>query len=265
MIENKNQENSLKRKLSTRHPVFAGWTSLGNASITEIFCRSGVDFIGIDLEHSTISLAESQQIIMACHGAGVCCLPRIASHNMEMIKRLLDSGADGIIVPMVSTRQQVGDIVKWCKYPPVGERSYGVARAQGYGFDFKDYVLQWNSNSILIIQIESVQGIQNIEPLISHDQVDGVMIGPYDLSGSMGIPGQIDHPRIAEAEKNVIDVCKRHNKACGTHLIDPDDQRLNNALEKGYTFVVLASDVFILLNWGQKMESILDSGVRRCR
>ena len=256
------ERQNLKKMLTGRVRVFGAWTSLGHPSIAEIFCRCGVDFVGIDIEHSTISLEQAQHIIMACQGAGVCCLPRIASHNMEMVKRLLDVGADGIIVPMVSTASEVEEIVNWCKYPPAGQRSFGIARAQGYGFDFEPYVKQWNEKSILIIQIESTRGIDNIEQIINHEQVDGAMIGPYDLSGSMGIPGQINHPRIKEAESVVINACKRHKKACGTQMIDPDKASVNIAFEKGYTFVVLASDIFALWNWSRGIKGILDSGVR---
>ena len=142
-------------------------------------------------------------------------------------------------------------------------RRAGIARAQGYGFNFEPYVKQWNEKSILIIQIESTRGIDNIEQIINHEQVDGAMIGPYDLSGSMGIPGQINHPRIKEAESVVINACKRHKKACGTQMIDPDKASVNSAFEKGYTFVVLASDIFALWIWSRGMKGILDSGVRQ--
>ena len=131
-----NKRKSLKKKFQSRRKIFGAWTSIGHPSITEIFCRAGVDFVGIDLEHSAISQEQSQRIIAACHAQGVLCLPRISSHNPEMARRLLDSGADGLIVPMVNTPQDVEDIINWSKYPPKGKRGFGVARAQGYGFDF---------------------------------------------------------------------------------------------------------------------------------
>lgn len=263
MTSSEIQRQTLKKRLIGREQIFGAWTSIGHPSITEIFCKSGVDFVGIDIEHSTISLEQAQQIIMACHGAGVYCLPRIASHNMEMVKRLLDSGADGIIVPMVSTAFEVKEIIKWCKYPPAGQRSYGIARGQGYGFDFSSYIEEWNKKSILIIQIESTRAIENIEELLDYEEVDGAMIGPYDLSGSMGIPGQIDHTRITEAVNIVIDSCKRHGKACGTQIINPDSMSVKSAFGKGYTFIVLASDIFALWNWSENMKCIVESEGRQ--
>lgn len=255
VIENR---KALKQKFRSRQQVLAAWTSLGHPSITEIFARTGVDFIGIDIEHSTISQEQSQRIIAACQANGTCCLPRIASHNMEMIKRLLDSGADGIIVPMVSTTAEVEQLISWCKYPPRGSRSYGIARAQGYGFEFEEYTKSWDESSSLIIQIESIQGVKNIEKLLSYDEIDGVMIGPYDLSGSLGIPGQLDHPDVLEAGKKVIAACKKFGRACGTQIIEPDLKSIEAAFTNGYTFAVLASDIFLLWKWSEQMRDIIE-------
>lgn len=257
MQELKNSRYELKKKLRNRQQVFAGWTSISCPSITEILARSGVDLIGIDIEHSTISQEQSQRIIAACHENGILCLPRVASHNMEMIKRLLDSGADGIIVPMVDTPEEIEQIISWCKYPPLGKRSFGVARAQGYGLDYDKYTANWNASSSLIVQIESIKGVENIDKILSFEEIDCAMIGPYDLSGSLGIPGQLDHPEVVDAGKKVIAACAKYGKACGTQIVEPDVKSVKNAFISGYTFVVLASDVFILWKWSEKMEKLV--------
>jgi len=255
-LNKKRQE--LKKKFLNRQNVFAAWTSLCHPSISEIFSRAVVDFVGIDIEHSTISQEQSQRIIAACQAMGTLCLPRIASHNMEMIKRLLDSGADGIIVPMVDTPEQAEKLISWCKFPTRGKRSFGIARAQGYGFDFDDYAKNWNDASSLIVQIESVTGVENIDKILSFDEIDGAMVGPYDLSGSLGIPGQLDHHKVIEASRKVIDACARHNKACGTQIVEPDIENVKNAFSSGYTFVVLSSDVFLLWKWSEKMKHLIN-------
>jgi len=247
----------LKEKMRSRKKVFGAWTSIGHPSITEIFARGGVDFIGIDIEHSTISQEQSQRIIAAAQAGGTKCLPRIASHNMEMIKRLLDSGADGIIVPMVQTLEEVNRLVSWVKYPPEGQRSFGISRGQGYGFDFEEYTSNWNEKSIIVVQIESVEGVNNIDSIIAVPHVDGAMIGPYDLSGSLGIPGQLEHPDIIEASRKVINACKRAEKACGTQLIEPDQARIAQSFKEGFSFVVLSSDIFVLWKWSASMQDLL--------
>ena len=254
MNENKQM---LKTKLINRETVLAGWTSIGHPQVTEMLTMSGVDFVGIDIEHSTISQEQAQSIISACHFAGVCCLPRIATHNQEAIKRLLDSGADGIIVPTVDTPEQVEKLIEWMKYPPLGKRGYGIARAQGYGHDFEEYTSQWNDSSSLIIQIESISAVENIENLLQFEEVVGAMVGPYDISGSLGIPGQIDHQKVKDAGKQVVDACQKFGKSCGTQDIDPTSESVQAALDSGYTFVVLASDVFILWKWGEKMKKVV--------
>jgi 2-dehydro-3-deoxyglucarate aldolase len=249
--------DGLRQRLRARAPVFGAWTSLGHPSITEMFAAAGVGFVGIDLEHSTISLGEAQGIIAAAHAGGVACLPRVASHNAEQVRRLLDAGADGVIVPQVSRRAEVERIVEWCKYPPLGRRSYGVARAQEYGADFDRYVRTWNERSTIVIQIESIAGVEAADDLVAQEGVDGAMVGPYDLSGSLGIPGQLADPRVQGACARVIDACRRHGKACGTHLVEPTEEGVREALASGYTFVVLASDVFVLWKWSERMRSLL--------
>jgi len=251
-------DHRLKKKLQDRSPIFAGWTSIGNPQISEMIARSGIDFLGIDMEHSNISQEQAQRIISSCQSARISCLPRLATHNPESIKRLMDSGADGMIVPTVETPDQVKKLIDWMKYPPMGKRGYGVARAQGYGHDFEEYTSQWNDSSSLIIQIESISAVENIEQLLQFEDVDGVMIGPYDISGSLGIPGQINHKNVQNAGKQVVEACRKFGKACGTHDVDPTSESVQLALDSGYTFVVLASDVFILWKWGEKMHKVVE-------
>jgi len=247
----------LAQALRTRQRLFGAWTSLGHPAITEMFIAAHVDFVGIDLEHSTISQEQAQRIIAVLQAGHAACLPRVASHNGEQIKRLLDSGADGVIVPNVSKVVEVERIIAWSKYPPLGERSYGVARAQGYGVQFERYVAEWNERSVVILQIESVEGVQAVGELLKPEAIDGVMVGPYDLSGSLGIPGRLSDPRVVEACAHVIEACRRQGKACGTQIIEPTEERVAGAFEEGYTFVVLASDVFILWKWAERMRRLI--------
>ncbi len=247
----------LKQQLRARARLFGGWISFGHPSIAEIIARSGVDFVAIDMEHSTMSLFDAQQIVMGCQSQGIPCLPRPVSHGVEMIKPMLDAGSDGLIVPMVSTEEELERLIGFCKFPPQGRRSFGVARAQGYGFDFDAYVSAWNESSPFIIQIETVQGVENIDKLLGYDAVDGVMIGPYDLSGSLGVPGQLNHPRVLEACEQVVRVCQKMGKSCGTQIVEVNGASVDKALAQGYTFVILSSDLFVLWKWSEGVGSII--------
>ena len=198
----------LKKRLRNRERLFAGWVSYAHPSITETFARAGFDFIAIDMEHATISIEQGQRIIAASQSEGVPCLPRPVSHSNDYIKPLLESGADGMLIQMVNTAKEVEKLINDIKYPPVGNRSYGVNRAQAYGFDFDRYIEEWNESSSFIIQVESKQAVDNVKELLEFDEIDGVMIGPYDISGSLGVPGQLNHPLVLEASRKVIEACE---------------------------------------------------------
>jgi 2-keto-3-deoxy-L-rhamnonate aldolase RhmA len=253
------RRGALRSKLRARERVFGGWVSYREPGIAETFARAGFDFIAIDMEHTTISLDEANRIITACHAEGVTCLPRPVSHTNDIIKPLLEAGADGMIVQMVETADQVRALINLNKFPPVGRRSYGVNRAHGYGFDFDQYIQNWNDTSTLIIQVESITGVDNIDALLSFDEVDGVMVGPYDISGSLGVPGQINHPLVREAAKRVVDACARYGKSCCTQVANVTPEAVEDVFAQGYTFVILGSDLFILWKWAEQMQSIVST------
>ena len=249
----------LKKAFRNREHLFAAWVSYSHPSITETFAKAGFDFIAIDMEHSTISLSEGQRIIAACQSEGVPCLPRPVSHSNDFIKPLLESGADGILIQMVNTADEVKNLIKNIKYPPVGIRSYGVSRAQSYGFDFNEYITKWNQTSSFIIQVESIEAVNNIEKLLAFDEIDAVMVGPYDISGSLGVPGQLDHPKVIDASKKVIKACEKYGKSCGTQLNDPNPNNIKSLFDLGYTYAILGSDLFVLWKWAEQMQHIIKS------
>jgi 2-keto-3-deoxy-L-rhamnonate aldolase RhmA len=243
--------STLKSKFASRELVFGAWMSFSHPSIAEIFSSGDFDFLAIDMEHTTISLEQAQRIIAASQSFGVPCLPRPVSHSNDWIKPLLDSGADGIIAPLVNNLAASVNLNNLIKYPPQGKRSFGVNRAHGYGKDFETYLAEWNEQSIYIAQIENVEGLKNIDQILETENLDGVMIGPYDMSGSLGVPGQTQHQLVLDAEKVIIDACKKAGKSCGTQLAQFNPQNIEMAIRKGYTFIIASSDLFILNEWTQ--------------
>ncbi len=248
---------ALKQKLQARERLFAGWISYAHPSITETFARAGFDFIAIDMEHATISLEQAQRIIAASQSEGIPCLPRPVSHSNDWIKPLLESGADGMLVQMVNTPEELEALVGHIKYPPMGRRSYGVNRAQAYGFDFDSYITDWNDTSSFIIQVESIQAVENIDKLVEFAEVDAVMVGPYDISGSLGVPGQTSHPLVIEASRKVIAACERAGKSCGTQVADANPESVEALFSLGYTYAILGSDLFVLWKWAEKMQGLI--------
>jgi 2-keto-3-deoxy-L-rhamnonate aldolase RhmA len=247
----------LKSKLRNRERVFGGWVSYADRGIAETFAMAGFDFVAIDMEHTTISLEEARGIITAVQSQGVNCLPRPVSHNNDILKPLLEAGADGMLIQMVNTPQEVEQLIAHLKFPPEGRRSYGVNRAHGYGFDFDPYITSWNETSSFIIQVESITAVENIDALLQYDEVDGVMVGPYDISGSLGVPGQINHPLVREAARKVVEACQRHGKSCCTQVADVSVAAVEDVFAQGYTFVILGSDLFVLWKWAERMRGII--------
>ena len=250
---------TLKQKLRQRERMFAGWVSYAHPSITETFARAGFDFMFIDMEHSTISIEQGQRISAASQFEGVPCIPRPVSHSNDYLKPLLESGADGMLIQMVETADQVRALIDNVKYPPVGRRTYGVNRAQAYGFDFEEYIKNWNDTSTFMIQVESIKGVDNIERLLAFDEVDGVMIGPLDISGSLGVPGQTTHPLVIEASLKVIEACKQHGKSCGTQVADANPESVQSLFDLGYNYAILGSDLFVLWKWATQMQTMMKS------
>ena len=249
--------NNLKSRLRSRDLIFGSWVSFSHPSITEIFASHNFDFLAIDMEHGTINLEQAQRIIAASQYYKVACLPRPVSHSNDWIKPLLESGADGLIAPMVNSSEELHELLNDVKYPPLGKRSFGINRAQGYGKDFDDYVSNWNKTSTFIAQIESKSAVDSIEKIVSNPDLDGIMIGPYDLSGSLGVPGQKFHPLVKEAESRVIKACKERGISCGTQLSDFNKDSVQAALDMGYTFIIASSDLFVLEAWASSAEKVM--------
>jgi 2-keto-3-deoxy-L-rhamnonate aldolase RhmA len=243
---------ALRARFRSRQPAYGAWLSIGHPEVAAIFASARGHFVGIDLEHTTIDLPTSQQIIRACHQYRRACLPRIFPGDLQAVRRLLDAGADGIIVPQVSTIAHVEAVADVMRYPPEGRRGFGVAAAQEYGRGFDAYMAGANAALSMMIQVETVEGVGNIEALVAHPAVDAVMVGPYDLSGSLGVPGKIDHPSVVAACRDVTAACRKRGIACGMHLVYPDLAEVRDHLARDFTFLIMGSDIFNL--WRRCVE-----------
>lgn len=226
--------------------LLGSWITLGNPSIAEVMANAGFDWLCIDLEHSVTDYFEAQQLIMAIQGKGLKAFVRVGENNTRIIKRILDAGADGIIVPSVNSAEEAQKAVNSVKYPPLGTRGVGLARAQGYGFDFENYRDHKTKDIKLIVQIEHYRAINVLDAIIQVEGVDGTFIGPYDLSGSLGKPGQYDDPEVKEALEKYEQIAKRYNKLIGFHVVPPDYRLVLEKQNKGYNFIAFSFDAFFL-------------------
>jgi len=158
----------------------------------------------------------------------------------------MDAGAHGIIVPMVNSKMEAEQAIHSTKYPPLGFRGVGLARAQGYGTGFETY-RDWQSNyATVIVQIEHIEAVRNLREIFSVPGVDGFIIGPYDLTSSMGIPGEFNHPEYLEVMDDIRKIAKEMNVPGGVHIIEPDVEQLKKCLDDGYEFIAYSLDIRML-------------------
>jgi 2-keto-3-deoxy-L-rhamnonate aldolase RhmA len=235
-------KQSFKERLSSREATFGCWITLGHPAIAEILCQAGYDWLCVDMEHSAITLHQAQQLIQVIDLAGVVPLVRVGSNDPNEIKRVMDAGAVGVIVPMVNDADQARAAVAAVKYPPVGKRGVGLARAQRYGFGFEEYE-PWNQDqSVVIVQIEHIDAVNNIEDIMSVPGVDGFLIGPYDLSGSLGMPGRFEEPIVEEALERVERAAAENDWLAGFHVVPTEFEPVANKLERGYRLIAHSLD-----------------------
>lgn len=238
----------IKRKLKAGEVSIGSWMSMGHPSIAEILGAAGYDWIVVETEHTAIDNSETLRLIMAIENAGAVPLVRLAWNDPIQCKAVLDSGAAGVIVPMVNTRADAELAVKAAKYPPLGFRGVGLARAQGYGERFAEYVAAANDSGLLIVQIEHWEAVENIDEILAVPGIDGTFIGPYDMSMSMGLPGQLDHPRVVAARERVLAATLAHGLAAGIHLVHPERASMDipGYIKAGYRFIALGTDILFL-------------------
>jgi len=222
------------------------WIQIGHPAVAEIMAAAGFDWLAIDLEHSVISLREAEDLIRVIDLKGVKPFVRLSSNNPEQIKRVMDAGAHGVIVPMVKTREDVEQAVGAVKYPPNGSRSIGLARAQGYGASFDDYFDWQQDHSIVVVQIEHIDAVRNLPEILSVPGVDAYITGPYDLSGSLGVPGCFDAPEFLDAMARIEDVAKKYGIPGGAHIVEPDPVELRRKIEGGNRFIAYGVDTRML-------------------
>jgi 2-dehydro-3-deoxyglucarate aldolase len=237
--------STLKDLLATSDPTIGSWIQLGDEALVEMMATGPFDWLCIDLEHTTISIEQCGKIIRVADLAGCPTLVRLSGHDPAQIKRVLDAGAVGIIAPMVNTGGEARAIVSAATYPPVGTRGVGLARAQDYGLSFPQYLDRMRGELICIMQVEHIDGVDNLEEILAVDGVDGFFIGPYDLSASLGHPGNFDHPDVIAAMDRVADIVRMPDVLAGIHVVEPDVTNLQDVITAGYQFVGFASDMLL--------------------
>jgi len=226
-------------------PLIGTLLSISAPQVAEIIAMSGFDWVFIDMEHSAMSLESVQNAIQIMEGK-LLTIVRVPLNDEVWIKRVLDTGCDGILVPMVNSADEARKVVQASKYPPEGRRSVGLARAHKYGATFKEYVENANSDLVIMIQCEHKEAVKDFDEILKVKGIDSVFIGPYDLSASMGLTSQISHPDVLAAIGLVKEKCRKAGMPYGIYSGNTDDMVLE--INSGCTFLLTGVDANMLLN-----------------
>lgn len=245
-------QNKVKRALLSGEVSIGTWLNFAHTSNAEILASSGFEFVGIDMEHSVIDLYEMQNVIMAIESCGACPIVRMTGNDPNQAKQVMDAGAYGVIIPMITSAEETKRAVRAVKYPPKGIRSVGIGRAHQYGYAFQKHFDTVNDESLVIVQIEHVDALKEIDEIFSIDGVDAYMIGPYDLSGSMGVAGQVRHPEVLRVQREISAAAKRNDIAPGIFIVYPHMEAMKEYLKEGYQFFVIGSDLIFLSEYTKK-------------
>ncbi len=245
-MKGKPRNAPLKERLRAGELTIGSWITLGHPSIAEIMARAGFDWLVVDMEHSAITLREAQALIQAIELGGSVPLVRVGANDPNEIKRVMDAGAHGVIVPMVNSREDALRAISAANYPPRGTRGVGLARAQGYGLGFEGYKEWLCENCVTVVQIEHVQALRDLDGILATEGVDAFIVGPYDLSGSLGRPGELDCPEVAAALEEVKEAARRTGALSGFHVIPPDWREARARIAEGYRFIGLSLDTLFL-------------------
>lgn len=235
-------ESMLKTRLQRREPLIGTLLTLPSPEIAEICAGAGFDWLFIDMEHGLLDFAAAQRLIQA---AGSCpCIVRVPMNEPIWIAKALDTGAAGVIFPHINTPSEAREAIRAGRYPPAGTRSLGVARAQGFGSRVQHSVDHDNEAIVLVPQAEHIDAARHITEILATPGVDAVFIGPFDLSASLGKPGQIGDPEVQSAIRAIRDACAAASVASGIFVVDAESAR--QAVSDGYSLVCVATETLLL-------------------
>jgi 4-hydroxy-2-oxoheptanedioate aldolase len=241
--------NPVKQALRAGRPSVGTWLSLGSITAARYLARAGFAWLTVDMEHSLVGWETATHVFAAVADAGCTALCRVPANRHDHIKRALDNGAHGVVVPMVNSRAEAEAAVAACRYPPAGNRSVGGgAHALNFGATPADYYARANDEILIVLQCEHVRAVRDAESIFSVPGIDAIFVGPNDLAASMR--GQDGRPpsgeATAEANRHVLATCKKHGVAAGYHCVTAEETR--HRIEEGWQFLAVGSELKLMLD-----------------
>ena len=229
-------------------PLIGSWVNTVSTTVAELMSGSGFDFVTIDMEHAPISIESLADLLRAIRSGDPKCmaLVRTPGHDYQDLKRYMDAGADGVIVPFVNNAVTAQKIVDAVKYPPQGRRGVGFARDNGYGMRIMQKLEDVNEQSFICVQIEHIDGMRQLDDILDVPGIEAAFIGPYDLSASMGIAGNFNHQEFQDACARFLKCCQAHDVIAGIHIVQPNTDEVIQHVSQGYGMIAYSLDITML-------------------
>ncbi len=236
---------SLSQQLKEGGTVYGSFVSLGSADSTEIMALAGFDFLVIDTEHGPWSVETALDLVRACDARGVPSVVRVPDSADATILKSLDIGPAGLQVPQVGTQESAEGIVRAAHYYPKGHRGLAMPRAANYGaMAVDEYFARTAEELLIVVQCESSEGLEALDAVAGVPEIDVIFLGPFDLSHSLGIPGQVEHPKIQEAERRIVEACEKNGKAAGIFV--GSGEAAYRRSEEGFRYITVSMDSLLL-------------------
>ena len=235
----------IREKLKNGKVSIGSWMQIPHGSIAEILGHAGYDWVVVDLEHGSISTHQLPDLFRAIESSGTLPLVRLSQAHPNDCKRSLEAGAGGIIVPMLGNAEQLKAIIEQCAWPPTGQRGVGFSRANLFGKYFEHYKKEAQS-PVIVAQIENIRAVDELEKILTVPGLDAILIGPYDLSASMGLTGQFEVPEYINVLTKINKLSQKFNIPLGIHVVQPDSSELKARISEGYQFIAYSIDSVFL-------------------
>ena len=238
-----NSNETFRTRLKRGDRLLGTVLTLGEPAVAEVLADAGLDWLFVDLEHSPMGIQEAQ-VVQQAVGGRLACVLRLPLNDEIWIKKGLDTGVAGIMLPQVNTAEDAARAVRLSKYPPRGSRSVGAARANGYGARLTEYVAVANEQAAIIAQVESIEAVCNVDAILEVAGLDAVLVGPFDLSASMGLIGQVEHPEVQAAIALVRRACASRGIPAGIFTANTRLARAYAA--QGFSLIATQTDTLML-------------------
>ncbi len=237
--------DKVRKKLSNNKVSLGSWMQIPDSSVAEILGQIGFDWIAVDMEHGSISANQLPNLFRALELGNTLPLVRISQGKQKDCKQALDAGAAGVIIPNVQDSQNLKKFIDYCRFPPAGKRGVAYSRANLFGKNFKVYCKE-AQKPIIVAMIESIEAVQNLEAILDVKGIDAILIGPYDLSASIGVTGEFKNVKYKKTLKKILGLCKKKKVSAGIHSIEPSKNEVKKIINDDYKFIACSMDAIML-------------------